>query len=209
MLARALLCTASVLASAWSSPVIGERQATDKVGYFGTFFPFEDEAIYGWLSVGNDPHSWCQLNGPSGNGSLLRSDVGSHGVRDSHLIFSPDGSKYWLIATDLQVNTVQGDFNEATRFGSRSIVVWESSDLATWGPATLSVPIVNATAGNVWAPEANWDPLVGAYVMVFASRFWDPADTNRTGPQPPNRLMYATTQDFRTFSDAKEYLFPG
>lgn len=150
MLSRSLFAVASLLSAAWASPIQEKRNANDYVGYFGTFFPLEDEAIYGWLSNGNDAHSWKQLNGPAGNGSILRSNVGSLGVRDSHLIPSRDGSKYWLIATDLMVNAFKEDFNEATRFGSRSIVVWESTDLATWSEARLTEPIVDVTAGNAW-----------------------------------------------------------
>lgn len=196
------------------------RQSTEPyVGYFGTFFPLQDEAIYGWLSNGNNAHSWRQLNGRAGNGSLLRSNVGTRGVRDSHVVRSREGSssgKFWLIATDLNVNSFKEDFNEATRFGSRSMVVWETTgsaadegDLATWSAARLTVPLVDVAAGNVWAPEAEWDASVGAYVVVFASRFWDPKDVNRTGPQPPNQLMYVTTQDFETFSEARVYEFQG
>lgn len=165
-----------------------------------------------YLSNGNDAHSWTQrsTNGTTTGGAILRSDVGTTGVRDSHLIPSQDGSKFWLIATDLNVNSFKEDFNEATRFGSRSIVVWESdSTLANWSPARLTESIVDETAGNVWAPEAEWEPLLNAYVMIFASRFWDPADVDRRGPQPPNKLMYVTTTDFVNFSEAKEYFYPG
>ncbi|KAF2217763.1 glycoside hydrolase family 43 protein [Cercospora zeae-maydis SCOH1-5] len=200
MRSTSLFAAAGLLSAASASPIAQQQDAQDEyVGYFGTFFPLQDEAIYGWLSNGNDAHSWTQLNGPAGNGSILRSNVGTTG----------DGSKWWLIATDLKVNDFDEDFNEATRFGSRSIVVWESEDLATWSEARLTDPIVDVSAGNVWAPEADWDPLIQSYVLVYASRFWDPADVNRTGPQPPNRLMYSTTQDFVTFSEAKEYYFPG
>ncbi|KAF7189318.1 hypothetical protein HII31_09296 [Pseudocercospora fuligena] len=210
MLLSLVLQVAAFAVISIASPVLDRRQADDKVGYFLTTFPLEDEAIYMYLSNGNDAHSWRQLSNSTGGGSILRSDVGSLGVRDSHLIESQDGSKFWLIATDLKVNDFKEDFNVATRFGSRSLVVWESdSSLANWSPARLTVPIVDETAGNAWAPEAEWDPLVGAYVVVFASRFWDPADVNRTGPQPPNRLMYVTTTDFETFSPAQEYFFPG
>lgn len=190
-----------------------QRHSADTyVGYFGTFFPVQDEAIYGWLSNGNNPHSWRQINGPAGNGSLLRSNVSTKGVRDSHLVRSRDGSKYWLIATDLNVNSFNEDFDEATRFGSRSMVVWETTspdDLGQWTPGRLTDPLVDVAAGNVWAPEAEWDDSVGAYVVVFASRFWDPEDVERTGPQPPNQLMYVLTQDFQTFSEARVYEFQG
>lgn len=205
-------CSAGLLATALSMPANCPRQGTDsKVGYLLTTFPLEDEAIYMYLSQGNDPHSWDQLttNGTAQGGAILRSNVGSKGVRDSFLIPAVDGSKYWLIATDLQVNAFKEDFNEATRFGSRSIVVWESSDLVNWSEPTLTPPIVDVTAGNAWAPEAYWAEEIQAYIVVFASRFWPVEDTEREGPQPPNKLMYVTTNDFVTFSEEKEYFYPG
>lgn len=193
-------------------PANSPRQASDsKVGYLLTTFPYEDEAIYMYLSEGNDAHSWNQLttNGTVEGGAILRSTVGSKGVRDSFLVPAVDGSKYWLIATDLQVNDIQGDFNEATRFGSRSIVVWESTDLTEWSESTLTPAIVNETAGNAWAPEGYWDEELAAYIVIFAARFWPVEDIERHGTQPPNKLMYVTTTDFSTFSEAKEYFFPG
>lgn len=91
-----------------------------------------------------------------------------------------DGTKFYLIVLDLKVNAFE-DFNEATRFGSRSVIAWESDDLATWSEVRLPTPLVDESAGNAWAPEAEYDLLVGAHVVVFASRFWDPADVDRRG----------------------------
>lgn len=76
-------------------------------------------------------------------------------------------------ATDLNANSYGNNFIDATRYGSRKIVIWDSKDLATWSEPRLTPNLVNVTAGNVWAPEFNWDPLVGKYVGIFASRFWD------------------------------------
>ena len=127
------------------------------------------------LSNGNNALSYraLSLDGTSSTQAILRSDVGTTGVRDSFIVPSQDGKKFWLIATDLKVNDFTGDFNTATRFGSRSIVVWESSDLVNWSAPRLTPALVPESAGNAWAPEAYFDPLVGSFVVVFASRFWD------------------------------------
>jgi hypothetical protein len=182
-----------------------------KVGYLFTSFPVDDEAIYMHLSNGNNALSYqpLSLDGTAKTQAILRSDVGSKGVRDSFIVPSVDGSKFWLIATDLLANNFTNDFNAATRFGSRKLVIWESKDLATWSAARLTPNLVNSTAGNAWAPEAYWEPLINAYVVVFASRFWSDADPERTGRQPPNVLMYVTTTDFVNFSEAKTYFNPG
>jgi hypothetical protein len=101
------------------------------------------------------------------------------------------------------------DFINATRFGSRSIVIWESTDLANWSEPRLSAPIANVSAGNVWAPESYWDSSRNEFIAIFSSRYWDPADVDRTGRSPPNQLMYVTTKDFDTFSEEQVYFSPG
>jgi len=73
----------------------------------------------------------------------------------------------------LNVQSFGSNFIDATRYGSLSIVIWDSPDLAEWSEPRLSPPLVNSTAGNVWAIEFNWEPLTKTYVGIFASRFWD------------------------------------
>lgn len=203
--ATALLATSLVSAAA-----ISERNSDDdkKVGYLLATFPVEDEAVYFELSNGNDAHSFSGLS-RNGSQAILRSDVGTKGARDHFIVPSHDGSKFWLHSTDLMVNAFEGqDFNAATRFGSRSIVIWESDDLVNWSEPRLSAPLVNSSAGNAWAAESYWDHQQQAYIVVFASRFWSPSDPDRTGAQPPNVLMYVTTTDFVHFTEAKTYFHP-
>ncbi|PSK46581.1 hypothetical protein B9Z65_5549 [Elsinoe australis] len=206
-----LTSLASLLSCASAAAVPAKRQDDAKVGYFFVSFPVWDEQIYFSLSKGNNPHSYDRLclDCTNATEAILRSNVGTKGVRDAHIVPSRDGSKFYMTATDLQVNSFTGDFNAATRFGSRSIVIWESNNLADWSEGRLSPPIVNASAGNAWAPETVWDPEQNTFVMVFASRFWSDTDPERTGRQPPNVLMYVTTDDFVTFSEAKTYFWPG
>lgn len=54
-------------------------------------------------------------------------------------------------------------------------------------------------AGNTWAPEAYWDDSISAYVVYWASSLYRSDDTGHTGPTY-HRMLYATTQDFITFS---------
>ncbi|KAF4554501.1 Hypothetical protein D9617_4g002560 [Elsinoe fawcettii] len=212
MLFSSLLTSLTVAASAVSAAAVpAKRQDDVKVGYFFVSFPVWDEQIYFSLSNGNDPHSYTRLciDCQNATEAILRTNVGTMGVRDAHIVQSRDGDKFYMTATDLKVNDFTGDFNAATRFGSRSIVIWESNNLADWSAPRLTEPIVNASAGNAWAPETVWDPEQNTFVMVFASRFWSPSDPDRTGRQPPNVLMYVTTDDFVTFSEAKTYFWPG
>jgi hypothetical protein len=169
-------------------------------GYAGYLFAYftgegtpDGEQVYFALSQGNDPLRWQ----PPAAGPALRSDVGTKGVRDPFVIRSPRGDRFYLIATDLRMYG-RDDWEQSWRHGSRSIVVWESADLVRWSAPRL-VQVAPETAGNVWAPE---------YVVFWASNVY-PADDPGHVTTSYNRIMYATTRDFRTFSEPKTWFDPG
>jgi hypothetical protein len=176
-------------------------------GYLFVSFTGENtadgEQVYFALSQGNDPLRWRELGGGL---PVLRSAVGTKGVRDPFVIRSPRGDRFYLIATDLRMYG-RDDWDQTTRHGSRSIVVWESKDLVRWSEPRL-VPVAPETAGNVWAPEAFYDPARGAYVVFWASTIY-PADDPGHTTKSYNRMMYATTKDFRTFSEPKTWYDQG
>ena len=58
------------------------------------------------------------------------------------------------------------------------------------------------TAGNTWAPEAYWSAELGAYVVFWASKLYADRRPGHTG-NTYNRMLYATTRDFVTFSEPK------
>jgi len=103
-----------------------------------------------------------------------------------------------LIATDLSIGSGT-DWGTAVRQGSRYLEVWESKDLETWSEQR-HVLVSPPTAGNTWAPEAYYDTDINAYVVFWASSLYDEADTAHTGDSY-HRMLYATTQDFKTFSE--------
>ncbi|THU93392.1 endo-1,4-beta-xylanase [Dendrothele bispora CBS 962.96] len=137
----------------------------------------------------NNPASWTALNG--GN-LVLQSNVGTKGVRDPSLIRSPDGSKFWIIATDLNVFAT-GVYE--TENGSKGIVVWSSNDLKTWSAPTLRT-ISPSNAGMTWAPDAIWDSTMNQYMV-----FWTCALKGDGW-----YIMKSYTSDFVTFSTAQKYL---
>lgn len=161
------------------------------------------EQVYFALSQGNDPTRWRQLNGGQ---PVLTSNVGTRGARDPFIIRSPQGDRFYQIATDLRIYG-GGNWDAAQRTGSRSIVVWESTDLANWSAPRL-VRISPDTAGNTWAPEAYYDESLGQYVVYWASKLYSASDPNHSG-NSYNRMMYATTSDFRTFSAAQVWVDKG
>ncbi|WP_157975152.1 immunoglobulin-like domain-containing protein [Glycomyces dulcitolivorans] len=182
----------------------------DYTGYLFTYFTGEGtptgEQVYGALSDGNDPLAFTELNRDS-NGTaqpILTSDQGEQGVRDPFLIRSPEGDRFFLIATDLKING-NGDWNRAQRHGSLSIMVWESDDLVNWSEGRL-VQVSPETAGATWAPEAYWDPAQNAYVVFWASPLFS-TDDHSEGFY--HRMMYATTRDFVHFSEAQVWVDQG
>ncbi|MER5223924.1 glycoside hydrolase family 43 protein [Streptomyces flaveus] len=149
-----------------------------------------------YFSYSADGLNWTDLNG---GGMTLRSTVGTRGVRDPALVRSPDGSKYWIIATDLCIGCGQS-WGDSTSNGSRNLVVWESTDLVTWSaPRLLNVAGAIPDGRNAWAPEAIWNPATNDYVLYWA--------TNATlNGVLKHRIYYARTTDFRTVTTPQLYI---
>ncbi|NKX92373.1 hypothetical protein HF995_03645 [Sanguibacter hominis ATCC BAA-789] len=175
-------------------------RAVPTEGYVFSYFTgnsIAGEKIYLAASRGNDALRWDELNAGT---PVLESTQGTKGLRDPFLIRSPQGDRWYLIATDLSIGR-NGDWDVAQRHGSQYIEVWESTDLQTWSEQR-HVKVSPDNAGNTWAPEAYWDDELGAYVVFWASKLFAADDPDHTGSQY-NRMMYATTRDFVTFSEAK------
>ncbi|WP_433005302.1 glycoside hydrolase family 43 protein [Kribbella sp. CA-294648] len=171
-------------------------------GYLYVHFKRESihgEQIYFALSRGNDPLHFDDLNGGK---PVLYSALGEGGVRDPHLVRSPEG--FYLIATDLRLYSSH-DWDRHQRRGSRSIMVWESTDLVHWEEERL-VEIAPPEAGNTWAPEAIWDPQQNAYFVHWSSTLYDNAEHEGDSY---NRIMAATTRDFRAFSEPRVWIDRG
>ncbi|KAK1228485.1 hypothetical protein PQX77_008464 [Marasmius sp. AFHP31] len=193
-----------------------------KTGYFFVHFYDRQPAIFAHLSNDNNPLSYKTLNGDR---AILVPTSGTKAVRDPHLVSAPDDSRHFIIGTDLDIVAINNDWDRATRQGSRSIHIWESTDLVNWGNYRL-VNVMGATAGMVWAPEAVWDPDRGAYLVHWASRTYAASDSGVSGHWPPiialilmslfsfqhtgtasrDQIWYAHTNDFRTFTAAQIYI---
>ena len=178
-------------------------------GYLFAYFTGEGtangEQIRYALSRGNDPLHWRELNAGK---PVLTSTTGQKGLRDPFVIRSPKGDKFYLIATDLRMyQNSSGSWDQVQRHGSKSIMVWESTDLVHWTDQRL-VKVSPDSAGNTWAPEAYWDDELDAYVVFWASKLYADDDPDHKG-NTYNKMLYATTKDFRTFSEPKVWNDPG
>ncbi|KUN24873.1 hydrolase [Streptomyces antibioticus] len=174
-------------------------------GYMFSYFTGEGtsdgEQLYAALSKGDDPLKWRELNDGK---PVLTSTLGEKGLRDPFIIRSPEGDKFYQIATDLRIYG-NGDWDAAQRSGSKSIMVWESTDLVHWTDQRL-VKVSPDSAGNTWAPEAFYDAERGEYVVFWASKLYD---NEAHSGDTYNRMMYATTRDFYTFSQPKVWVDRG
>lgn len=166
-------------------------------GYLMAHFTGEHsdgEQVY--FAHSDDGMHWSDLNN---GGLVLRSTIGTAGVRDPSLIRSPQGDRYWIIATDLRIASGTS-WNDAANNGSTDLVVWESTDLVNWSaPRLLNVAGSIGDAGNAWAPEAIYDSASGDYVLYWAT------NSTRNGVKK-HRIWYARTGDFRSTSAPQVYI---
>lgn len=154
----------------------------------------DGEQIY--FSVSRDGLHWKDLN----NGKpVLKSGLGTKGVRDPFIVKHPDTGSYYLIATDLRIEAGLG-WEAAQYSGSRDLIVWESEDLINWSaPRSCTVGIEGA--GCVWAPEAVYDEAKGEFFVFWASM------TKTSGEVEGKQRIYAAwTRDFREFSEPFLYI---
>ncbi|NLY42968.1 MAG: family 43 glycosylhydrolase [Clostridiaceae bacterium] len=177
----------------------------EKAGYLLTYMLGEGyangEQVYFALSNGNNPLRYNELN--NGN-PVLTSNLGEKGVRDAYIIRSPEGDKFYLVATDLKIYG-NNDWTRASTNGSRYISIWESTDLVNWSEQRLAL-VSSELAGNTWAPEIFYDHDTGEYMIFWASRMFS---TPQKTDNPHQRIMYTKTRDFYNFTPAQEYFNPG
>ncbi|MEJ2853058.1 MULTISPECIES: immunoglobulin-like domain-containing protein [unclassified Saccharothrix] len=172
-------------------------------GYFTGEGTATGEQIHFAASRGDDPLRFDELNAGQ---PVLTSTFGDKGVRDPFIVRSPEGDRFFLVATDLKIHG-NGNWDASQRTGSKYVEVWESTDLVHWSDQR-HVRISPDTAGNTWAPEAYYDESIGAYVVFWASKLYAEDDPGHTG-NTYNRMLYSTTRDFRTFTEPQVWVDPG
>lgn len=206
-------CTRSALSREGRVPLAATQRAEfSRYGMvnFARSNSIAGQQIYAAVSVGNDPTHWVAVNDGA---PLLTSNEGMHGVRDPSLVRSPDGEKFFLIATDLNVDATEfgwRGWDWAQSDASRYIEVWESRDLRHWS-RQRHVRVAPDEAGMTFAPEAIWDSSINAYVVYWTSSMYasdthfttDRTDPRQRLPLTRNQTLYATTRDFITFTPAR------
>jgi GH43 family beta-xylosidase len=158
----------------------------------------EGEKLRFAISDGNNALRWKTLNDAR---PVIESTEGTRGLRDPFIMRSAEGDRFFLLATDL--STGRTGWNGSTDHGSRYLEVWESTDLIHWGKQR-HILVNLPSAGMTWAPEATYDPTIGAYVVYWTSTLYkDAAHKIEDGNGP--QILTAITRDFRTFSAPKPW----
>ena len=177
-----------------------EPFVSDGAGYLWAYFTGEGEgaeAISLALSQGNDALKWMALNQGE---PLIHSTQGEQGLRDPFILRAHDHSKYYLLATDLNIfKRREEPFTGAQLNGSRYIEIFESPDLIHW-TAQEHTLLASEYMGNTWAPKAFWDSASKQYVLYWASNLYEDVVAAKRTAVTYNRLFYVTTKDFREFS---------
>jgi hypothetical protein len=161
------------------------------VGYKGESTPMSEQIHF---NLSQDGMNWEVLNQAE---PVLISSVGEKGARDPSILSSPDGKKFYVIATDLSIHR-SPSYGRAVSSGSKSIVVWESDDLVTWSESRL-VRVAPEDAGCTWSPRAIYDDATHTYLVFWTSK-------NRSDNFGKFRIWAARTTDFKTFEPPFLYI---
>jgi len=139
-----------------------------------------------------DGYSWQDLDTV-----LLKPEVGNQKVmRDPSMVQGPERT-FHLVWT----SSWKGDKG----FGYSS-----SKDLTHWSKERF-IPVMDyePTTVNVWAPELFYDGDGKQFIIVWASCIPGRFERGMEEDSNNHRLYFTTTQDFKTFSEAKLFLDPG
>lgn len=153
----------------------------------------DSESIY--FAVSEDGLHYKDIGGKE---PVIKTLLGSKGIRDPFIVFDENKKKYFIIATDL--NTSDGDWDRAANRGSRSLFVWESLDLINWTDERL-IEVGVSGAGCVWAPEAVYCREKEAWFVFWASNVREEGES-----EAKQRIYGSFTKDFREFTPAFKYI---
>ena len=173
--------------------------------YFFSYFTggegnFYDEQVY--FGVSQDAMTYWTDTRAARN-PVLASTYSDQGVRDPFIIRSPEGDKFYIIGTDLNIWRRNGWGNSAWRNSSSKIIVWESLDLVNWSePRYIDVAGMIHDGGHLWAPEVVYDHVTGDYFVFFATSTSTVRPNLGIGPF----MFYSRTRDFHTFSEPKVWI---
>ncbi len=148
------------------------------------FVYFREPANMGaFYAVSDDGYKWKELNGGKPWIGIQRAN---ELMRDPFVTRGPDG-EFQMVWT--------------WAWRGQTLGCAHSKDLVHWSEQR-EIPIMRGTgAKNTWAPEIYWDESKKHWLVIWSSVI----EERHYG----NRLYYATTEDFQTFSEPKVYFDMG
>lgn len=152
----------------------------------------DGEQVY--FALSQDGFHWEEVN--RGN-PILTSTIGEEGVRDFTICRTEEGI-YYILATDLSLarnfkTKYKNSWKEVSRNGSRTLVLWQSTDLVHWSSPRM-IRFGEEPFGCVWAPDIIKDEKQGDYLIHWSSSH----PSNNYGPK---KIYYVRTKDFEHFSE--------
>ena len=142
--------------------VYGKGQK-EKTAYLFAYFTGNgngEEAVH--YAFSKDGFNYTALNN---NKPVISSDAisVSGGVRDPHILRSPNGKSFYMVLTDLHVPTMG--------WQNTAMILLKSDDLVNWTHTVIDMPKTYASkfgrVNRVWAPQTIFDEEVGKYYGLF------------------------------------------
>lgn len=153
-----------------------------------------------YFASSDDGRNWTDLNN---NKPVLTSTMGTGSTRDHYIVRSPEGDRFYIIATDLNCFAKGGNWTQYATQGSKSLMIWESDDLVNWSKQRM-VQVADDNTGCAWAPETIYDELTGEYIV-----YWSGHDINESSANYGKKVVYySKTRDFYSFTPQKQYVIP-
>lgn len=175
----------------------------DFTGYLYASFiepPLNAQGQQVYFASSDDGMNWMDLND---NEPVLTSTMGTGSTRDHYILRSPEGDRFYLLATDLNCVEAGKDWTDYAQRGSKSLMIWESDDLVNWSEQRM-VQIADDDTGCAWAPEAIYDEITGEYVV-----YWSGEDIDPESPDYGKKVVYASrTRDFYSFGEQQKFVMP-
>ena len=153
-----------------------------------------------YFASSDDGRNWTDLND---NKPVLTSTMGTRSTRDHYIVRSPEGDRFYLIATDLNCFASGGSWVQYATAGSKYLIVWESDDLVNWSEQRM-VKIADDDTGCAWAPETIYDELTGEYIV-----YWSGTDIKAGSETNGKKVVYySKTRDFYSFTPQQRFVIP-
>lgn len=175
----------------------------DFTGYLYASFiepPLSAEGQQVYFASSDDGMNWQDLND---NDPVLKSTMGTGSTRDHYILRSPEGDRFYLLATDLNCVEQGKDWNDFAERGSKSLMIWESDDLVNWSEQRM-VQVADDSTGCAWAPEAIYDDITGEYIV-----YWSGHDIDPQSDTYGKKVVYVSrTRDFYSFTEQEKFVDP-